>query len=1443
MKSIMSYAPPPASVNKNTNHKGGGRWSRPHQRTLVLIFSLYITFVFLSRVPYVAEQSMKISMKDSYEYNLTFDTDGWQDHYYVERYEVDAPGIINLVYTTSSNTLTVTVDNIEVLWISCRSVFEDEAEDVYGIDPYDSSNFYKFYFIERDHLNVNIDSPQKVVELKFLDAPRPQEVWVDGMRWYEGSEYNFTSLGGIALSEVPMGHTTVDLYFKASDESSPIAKATAEPMVVPLGWSVGFSATGSFDPDGQIISWTWDFGDGSFADGKEVTYEFSTLGTFGVLLTVEDDSGLIDHTFCNITVVPNDDRPRISPKISDQVEEEDGAPWYIDLSSHFLDPAKVCNNRSWELTDADPELCIISIEQILILGEYTKSRLWFTPTPNAWGDQVVTIWLRNDNDVVDSQTFWVNITSVNDPPSIINTPSLIVHYDADYVFDYAPYIYDRDNPLEELTLSAGDSLGNPLDVKGHNVTYNYPEDLLDTTVLVTLTISDGEDSGTEVVQVNITDDWVPQLRKKIPDVTMNEGEIKINVFDLDDYFSDPDDDSLFYSSGETYVEVIIHDNHETDVSSLSEWSGVDTITFRARDPIGALAEDTAMITVRPVNDPPVISGVPNLVVRHGVDYRFDLRPYIHDADNTTDELSLTTSDDVFIRFDPLSSTVMILNYPESLNNKTIPLTITISDGILSDEQIIEVKVANNYPPELDDPLPDITFKEDEFLEHAFNLNDYFLDKDRDVLFFSSDQKKVIVDIDPSGWVNLGTGEKDWYGMESITFRAIDPHDAFTEDTIDITVIPVNDPPEIKHIPAQRGKVGDVRVLNLREYVTDVDDPLASLHAHVVGPEGVVKAQDMSVMIIHMEVGEATFVCTITDGQLENFTNVDIITTGTGMSEGMVKLSSFIMFLITIALCISCISGALWYRRHKGDYEIDAVLLIDNNGGNLITSKIRQKDSSMDEDIIGSMFSAVTDFVQESFGGLNGKTVEETCSDEDRWNLHELDLGEHTIVLERGTYVFLAVVITGRLGTKLTRKMERFIEDLEKKSPKKFKDWDGNLEDVEDVKLLMGEYFPGVEQEDSKIVGDITPSPMKTSIDMSTNSYGSDRIIPIDSGGGYHVPLDSHEEKTNRSECLASSIDPETLQIGVDKVDESGKGEVAKAKSRKKVDARRKSGSGARTRDDSSMRARSKPKTKIDAQRRAELKAKEKVDVKRQERLKTKRMAGAKEKAASESKRKAGQMGKDRAENKGVGQMGNIFEKASKIKKMETAKGKKKKIDTKSKRTTAKKEGRYLSWPDDMMGLVTNTCSRCNANYVSEDSPYGSICPRCGSLDTMAKDRKKRISPDVSARKGMKKRYGKKKKIPPGSIKEPQENIGSCEKDISNCCASTNDDIDISKAVNDESEEKGDISVDTNLKNGPYLPNASDIEEWVTRACANCKKEFVYDDSPYASAHVHCRACR
>jgi PKD repeat protein len=59
-----------------------------------------------------------------------------------------------------------------------------------------------------------------------------------------------------------------------------------------VGQTLTFSGSGSTDPDGQVVSYAWDLGDGTTASGAEVSHSYSAAGSYRVTLTVTDNDGL-----------------------------------------------------------------------------------------------------------------------------------------------------------------------------------------------------------------------------------------------------------------------------------------------------------------------------------------------------------------------------------------------------------------------------------------------------------------------------------------------------------------------------------------------------------------------------------------------------------------------------------------------------------------------------------------------------------------------------------------------------------------------------------------------------------------------------------------------------------------------------------------------------------------------------------------------------------------------------------------------------------------------------------------------------------------------------------------------------------------------------------------------------------------------------------------------
>ena len=86
-----------------------------------------------------------------------------------------------------------------------------------------------------------------------------------------------------------------------STNHPPVADAGPDQTIM-LNETVRFNASGSYDPDGTLIAYSWDFGDGCTATGVSVTHRYIQNGTFVVNVTVTDNDGATDSDTCTVTV-------------------------------------------------------------------------------------------------------------------------------------------------------------------------------------------------------------------------------------------------------------------------------------------------------------------------------------------------------------------------------------------------------------------------------------------------------------------------------------------------------------------------------------------------------------------------------------------------------------------------------------------------------------------------------------------------------------------------------------------------------------------------------------------------------------------------------------------------------------------------------------------------------------------------------------------------------------------------------------------------------------------------------------------------------------------------------------------------------------------------------------------------------------------------------------
>lgn len=84
---------------------------------------------------------------------------------------------------------------------------------------------------------------------------------------------------------------------------APFAEFTYSPATPRAGSQVHFDGRLSYDPDGSIVLYQWDYGDGDREQGETQQHDFVNAGTYHVTLTVTDNSGLSSSRTRIITVV------------------------------------------------------------------------------------------------------------------------------------------------------------------------------------------------------------------------------------------------------------------------------------------------------------------------------------------------------------------------------------------------------------------------------------------------------------------------------------------------------------------------------------------------------------------------------------------------------------------------------------------------------------------------------------------------------------------------------------------------------------------------------------------------------------------------------------------------------------------------------------------------------------------------------------------------------------------------------------------------------------------------------------------------------------------------------------------------------------------------------------------------------------------------------------
>ncbi len=134
-------------------------------------------------------------------------------------------------------------------------------------------------------------------------------------------------------------------------------------------------------------------------------------------------------------------------------------------------------------------------------------------------------------------------------------------------------------------------------------------------------------------------------------------------------------------------------------------------------------------------------------------------------------------------------------------------------------------------------------------------------------------------------------------------------------------------------------------------------------------------------------------------------------------------------------------NAAFLRRRRSEYDVKGAFLTFSDG-TLIGSQIAPEEQMIDADSFSATLDVIQNFMRTSFPTLRGK-----------W-LKSIRHGDYTLVMERGKYAYLTLVVAGEENDQLRREMIEHLEAFEATNGPRLENWRGVAKDAEGVDTML-----------------------------------------------------------------------------------------------------------------------------------------------------------------------------------------------------------------------------------------------------------------------------------------------------------------------------------------------------------------------------------------------------
>ena len=133
------------------------------------------------------------------------------------------------------------------------------------------------------------------------------------------------------------------------------------------------------------------------------------------------------------------------------------------------------------------------------------------------------------------------------------------------------------------------------------------------------------------------------------------------------------------------------------------------------------------------------------------------------------------------------------------------------------------------------------------------------------------------------------------------------------------------------------------------------------------------------------------------------------------------------------------------RRWKASrYDIKAAFVIYTDG-TLIGAKVRPGEKVIDQDLFGATLDVIQNFMRTSFPTLRG-------------SLSAIKHGDYTLVMERGHWSYLTIILQGEENDQLRRHMRDILLKYEHDNEPVLKDWRGMPAEAVGTETMLGSLF-------------------------------------------------------------------------------------------------------------------------------------------------------------------------------------------------------------------------------------------------------------------------------------------------------------------------------------------------------------------------------------------------